>query len=842
MGQLASWILVCAVAGAGSVAHAQSQTGTAENAVAGELAIAAQPLESALKAVGQRLRLQIVYVTEVVEGKRSPGAPGGLAATETLEKVLEGTGLTYKFLTDHTVSIQPKAQESARVEGAGLRLAQADSPQAAAPAASAQGEGEAGGLDEVVVRGVRFHGDEASTALKVPLSIKDTPQTVMAITRDMMDFAAIKTFQDVYKVDATGGTTHRLDNFTVNYYRGFRQQSNNAIKIDGFRLLVDTNLDFAPFERLEVVKGATSTMYGQNSIAGTLNIISKMPKSHFGGEVKAEAGSFDHYRAEADFYGPITADGALTYRMVAARLDEGSYLDYAGRTATVFAPTLRYEFNDRTSLFARVNYQKFEIAAAPAAGMQYLGDPIEAFSTGYDPALLQIPNLPRSFFSGQDWGKNQEREVILVHAGLEHRFANDWTLRVNAQHNRQNLDRYNWLQHVGVIQDDGVPLASIIVLFKDVDWMLKAGEVNLYGDIEAFGRKHTLFIGADYTESGDAHGDPRLLAVALPASVPSLFSPGYNQAVPQPQSLADYLTYNFAGSKAENSGITAQALLRPLDRLTVLVAGRYSRAKSSSSFQVTTGPVSYDSESSSKVTSQAGLTYALTPDLNLYASYGETFEPQGGLIAPGQPIDPQEGTLKEVGFKGDLAKRFAYSLALFDMKRSNISQSNPANPGFVVPLGTQRSRGVEAAVQGTVLPGWEVYGSLGVMDAEYIRGNFTGYQPENAPKFGLSVFTSYEMQQGMLRGLGFGAGVVHKKGRETFFTQRATSGERLQFDFGDYTEVDVRLFRNFDRWRVQLSATNLFNEKYYTPIENDITVGMYVNPGRSIIGQAAYRF
>ena len=814
-----------------------------------QLRIESQPIDEALNEFARQSGLQVVLQTEEVRGIRAPRIEGALTAQAALERLLANTGLSYEYLDARTVAVRPARLISQSVPGTeaaatgtqAFRLAQAAESGTVAPTGAAE-QAPTGQVEEVLVQGVRFHGDEASTALKIPLSIKDTPQTVMAITRDVMDFASIKTFQDVYKVDATGGTTHRVDNFTVNYYRGFRQQSNNAIKIDGFRLLVDTNLDFAPFERLEVVKGATSTMYGQNSIAGTLNIVSKMPRDHFGGEVKAEAGSFDHYRAEADFYGPLTEGGALTYRLVAARLDEGSYLDYAGKKTTVIAPTLQYRFSESTSVFARLNYQRFDVSAAPAAGMQYLGDLGDGAVNGYDPGLLRITPLPRSFNSGQDWGDNQRREVALFHAGLEHRFANDWTLRVNAQHNRQNLDYYNWLQHVAPIQADGTPGFSIIVLFKDVDWVLDAGEVNLYGDVELFGRRHTLFFGADYAEAGDAHDDPRLLAVALPGAVPSLFDPGYGHSVAQPQSLDDYFTYNLAGSTTKYSGFTAQAILRPLDKLTVLLAGRYSKAQSRSSFQLLTDPPSDESDSDSKVTTQAGVTYALTPDINLYAAYGETFEPQSGLVAPDEPIDPQQGTMKEVGIKGDLTSRFSYSLALFDMKRSNISQSNPANPGFVVPLGTQRSRGLEAAVQGTVRPGWEVFGSLGLMDAEYVQGDYEGHQPENAPKLGLSVFTSYELQRGALRGLGFGAGVVHKRGRETFFTQIAPDGRQLEFDFGDYTEVDLRLFRNFERWRLQLSPTNLFNEKYYTPIENDITTGIYVNPGRAIIGQASFRF
>ena len=185
------------------------------------------------------------------------------------------------------------------------------------------------GLEEVVVSAIRFKSTEPITALKLPVSVKDTPQSVMAVTGDVIDFASIKTFQDVYKVDASGGTSHSLDSFPRNFYRGFLQQGNNAIRIDGFRMPADLQLDLEPYERFEIVKGATSTLYGQNPIAGTLNAISKEPTASLGAEVGLELGSYDHYRATGDVHGPLTQSGNLQYRLVGAWMDEDSFLDLA---------------------------------------------------------------------------------------------------------------------------------------------------------------------------------------------------------------------------------------------------------------------------------------------------------------------------------------------------------------------------------------------------------------------------------------------------------------------------------------------------------------------------------
>ncbi|HWK73731.1 MAG TPA: TonB-dependent siderophore receptor [Povalibacter sp.] len=773
--------------------------------------IPAKALAEALVEFSRQSDVIVVAPQTMTSGKISSAVSGTMTPQQAVEQLLKGTQLRYIIEADGSIVVRGANQEVSN-----------------RPV-----------VEEILVQGVRFHDDIAGTAMKVPLSIKDTPQTVLAITGDVMDFAAIKTFQDVYRVDATGGTTHRTDNFTVNYFRGFRQQSNNAIKIDGFRLRADFNLDFAPLERLELVKGSTSTLYGQNSIAGTLNAVSKMPQDQFGGSAKLEVGSFNHYRVDADVYGPLTDDGALTYRIVGARLDEDSYLDYAGKKTTVFAPTLRYEFTPDTSAYVRFNYQKFNLVPQWGTGLQYLGDIDQGFATGFDPTLLVIADVPRSFFNGASWN-HSEFEAKILQASLEHRFADGWTLRLNAQHNDQDL-LYEQRES-GFPQANGVPWFAFVAR-NDNEFTLDGAELNVYGDVELFGRAQTLFLGVDYSKLNN----PLLYSSFYDMVSPSIFDPSYNTAVARP-GVSEYTDLFQRRLTQESFGVTAQVFIRPLDRLTLLLGGRYSHDQNADGtrFGDATLPGSdtpFDvlDLKTSVTTLQAGLTYALTPDLNFYASYGETFEPQTLLAGPNRFIDPEEGVAKEIGLKGALSARFSYSLALFDMERSNIAQGRFGTP-FSDPIGTQRSRGVEVEFQGTLIPGWELFGSLGWLDAEFIDGEFKGYRPENAPKFGLSMFTSYEIQNGALQGIGVGAGVVYKSGRTNFFTQLGTDGLPLRYDFGDYTEVDLRIFRNFKRWRLQLAATNLFNEKYYTPAYNGFGFGVHVNPARTVIGHVLYQF
>jgi len=697
-----------------------------------------------------------------------------------------------------------------------------------------------GELEEVVVRATQFKFEDAQSALKIPLSLKDTPQSVKVITQDLLDFASISKFEDVYKVDASGGVSHAGDGFPRNYYRGFLQQGINAIKVDGFRMTANINLDLSPFERFEVVKGATSTLYGQNSVSGTLNAISKQPTDHFGAQLDAEAGSYQHYRVQGDVHGPLDDAGKLSYRLVGAYQDEDSYLDFGGSKVVAFAPTLRYQISDATAVTARVIYQETTFTPSFGFGAQFIGTD-ESDPAQLVPGNFIVPRTPRDRSGAAPWNRT-EKDATFAQAVLEHQFANDWQLRGNVQYQkvRGDADAFQtW-------NTDRNGETFAYMYGREQENESYGAEVNLFGDVEIFGHEHTLFVGADYAELDT---DTLDLGQSGPAGF-SILNPDWS-AIPVHRRAADYDFFYDSENRREISGLTAQILARPMDGLMVSIGARYSRDITRNRLRSGDTPDVQDHAvapygdwtelKANKVTMQGGITYELMPQLNLYASYGETFEPRGGRRFGGGLAGPEEGRAYEVGVKGDaLGRRLSYTVAAFDMRRNNIQQRDPEHPGFVLPLGTQRSRGVEVEFQGTVLPGWEVFGSVAWLDAKFIEGQYAGYKSANGPDFGLSLFTSYQFQEGMLRGLGVGAGVVRKSGMETF--DAANYGRPVPFDLGGFTEVDLRVFYDQDRWRYELAATNLFDTTYYSSYSEAMWFGLQVNPPRRIIGKVSYRW
>lgn len=700
-------------------------------------------------------------------------------------------------------------------------------------------EREETALEEIIVRGVSFrHEGTVLSANKMPLPLKNTPQSVKVITQDLIDFAGLTKFEDLYKVDASSGTSHAGDAIPRNYFRGFHVQGVNTIKVNGFRVPGFVQLDLAPFARFEIVKGATSTLYGQNPVAGTLNAVSKAPLDTFGGEISVEAGSYHHYRADVDLYGPLTDDGALTYRMVGAYLNEESYVDFAYNKRIVFAPTLQYEFSENTSLIARLNYQDYDFTPYYGFGAQFLGDNIG------DPAQLtadnfRIPPVPRSR-TGNNPNNWADKEARFVQSVFEHRFDDgNWVVRANAQYSETPGALAGHLD-IGTDQNG---FTDVELYGSEEDNEVYSGEVNIYGDVEFFGGSHTLFLGADYADLENSFSYAFTDIFGVDSGF-SIFNPDYS-LVPFPATPAGYDFLFLFGEKRKISGVTAQALLRPLDGLIVSLGTRYSHDVADTKVGCCDQGVTLESLPAERleedeVTFQAGVTYALTDNLNAYASYGETFEPQGGFVAEGVPIDPEEGRAYEVGLKGELSdQRLSYSVAAFHMERNNIAQGIPGTP-FLVPVGTQRSRGVEIDFQGELLEGWDVYGSFAFMDAEFTEGGFAGATPANAPEFGASLFTSYEIQEGSLQGLGVGLGLVHKSGRD--MTDLFSYGALTPVLLDDFTELDLRVFYTQENWLYELQLSNVLDTEYYSNAFAQLITGFQVNPPRQVLGTVRYRF
>ncbi|MBE9016326.1 TonB-dependent receptor [Chroococcidiopsidales cyanobacterium LEGE 13417] len=195
--------------------------------------------------------------------------------------------------------------------------------------------------------------------------------------------------------------------------------------------------------------------------------------------------------------------------------------------------------------------------------------------------------------------------------------------------------------------------------------------------------------------------------------------------------------------------------------------------------------------------------------ISLYASYIRSFTPAIGRSFDGSQFQPERGTQYEVGVKADLNDRLSATLALYDLTRSNVLTDDPINEGFSIQTGKQKSQGIELNISGEILPGWNVFGGYAYTNARITEDetfdvdNRLSSTPENA----FNLWTTYEIQQGSLQGLGFGLGL--------YFVGEQQGDLANTFQLPSYFRTDASIFYKRDRFRAALNFRNLFDADYF---------------------------
>ncbi|QYO64390.1 TonB-dependent siderophore receptor [Leptolyngbya sp. 7M] len=263
-------------------------------------------------------------------------------------------------------------------------------------------------------------------------------------------------------------------------------------------------------------------------------------------------------------------------------------------------------------------------------------------------------------------------------------------------------------------------------------------------------------------------------------------------------------------SRQTNSfGIYLQDQIAIADNLKLLLGGRFDLFEQRiDDFLSDTE----DTQSGNAFTPRVGIVYQPIPAISLYASYSQSFNPTEGRSATGEVFEPERGTQYEIGVKADLNDQLAATLALYNLTRSNLLTVDPDDSRFSIQTGEQRSQGIELDLSGEILPGWNLIAGYAYTDARITEDNTfeSGNRLANAPEHLFNLWTTYEIQSGDLRGLGFGLGL--------FYVGERTGDLDNSFEVPGYLRTDVALFYRRDRLRVALNIRNLFDENYFVSV------------------------
>ena len=636
-------------------------------------------------------------------------------------------------------------------------------------------------LEEVTVTGRKIEhylAIDALTGTKSNALLRDLPITVSVVPHDLVKDRAIARLGEA--LDNVAGAQRKqgyggVENFGA-FLRGFDASFltlRNGIRDYGFYTLRDT----ANVERFEVLKGPGSVLYGAVYPGGITNTITKKPVAEPLAQLNVEAGSYDRYRTEADVGGSVT--DSFYYRVNLAYEDAESFRDEVGNESYFVAPVATWVVSDRTSVTAEVEHKHSE----------YTWD----LGLPRNPLSLRVP-IER--FLGEPDGINKV-ESTYISGRVEHELTDQWKVRQVLGYAWTDGD-YRLRSPASIAANGRTVNRTAFDTWEKSDTLVSQSEI--VGDLTAFGVGHNLVGGIEYYETQQSYS---FFSSSL-ASI-DLLSPVYG-AQPGPGGFVLFADEN--DSKA--TGAYVQDLVSLGERWKMLIGARYDRVRNSTT-NLLDGQKRRRSPDDA-FSPQLGFVFQPDEATSLHVSYGESFlSVTSGRTASGADLEPESGQQIEAGARRLWAGgRLATSLAIYHIKRQNVSTPDPVTPTFRVQTGGQRSQGAELELAGTVLPGWDIISSASYIDAEVTRDNTfqVGSRLPGAPRYSASLWTKYTLQAGLLAGLQFGGGAY-------YVDERAVALPNPTWMLPSYVRLDAMAAYDLGKWRVQLNLKNLADRGIY---------------------------
>ena len=628
---------------------------------------------------------------------------------------------------------------------------------------------------EVIVTGYAVR--DATTATKTDALIGEIPQSIQVVPHSLLQDRGVTRMDQL--VDTVSGI-HAEANYGGNAstffnVRGFSSYSGLR---DGFRNQgYIAARDVQAIERVEVLKGPSSVLYGASgSLGGYINTVSKRPQRGAFADIGLTAGNYGQVRPTLDVNRPLNDSGTVRARMNGAYERNHTFFDSNGYRSYSLAPVLTWDIGEASSLTVLTEYNRLDR---------------ESFDFGI-PNIPQAAELPRRRYYGLDvdHGKN---ETASATAFFERRLDASWRWREAAHFTYANQISTQTFPDTGSYTGGpGMPYYTYLASNEIArDYSLQS---ELLGELRMGRFTHDLLAGFERarTRSGYKGTDVDFFILDL--------YDARNNSPLEPAFATDP-----SDQYSDNSGLYVQDFLEVAARLKVLAGLRADWFVTRSRSGLTASRVS-DSELSPRL----GTTWQATGTTAFYANWSRAFAPVTGHNVTGAAFRPERADQFELGVKESLWDgKLSATFAVYELTRAGILTADPQDPSNQIQLGEQRSRGVELDINGQPLPGWNLVVSYAYTDAEVTRDNLLpeGDALADVPRHSGSVWTTYAIQSGALQGLGFGMGALHVGTR--------TGNLPNTLDFAPYWKVDASAFYRHRNWKLQLNVLNVFNEKYF---------------------------
>ncbi|XBT46252.1 TonB-dependent siderophore receptor [Pseudomonas viridiflava] len=654
-----------------------------------------------------------------------------------------------------------------------------------------------------------YKATRSASATRTDTALHETPQSVSVVPKDVLQDTGATRLQD--GLDYAGGVG-RANNFggqglTTFTVRGFTTGEfyRNGFPINrGYPNAPDANT----VERLEVIRGPASSLYGRGDPGGTFNVVSKQPLP----ESKVTLGSqFDDqgmHRATLDATGPLNQDGSLAYRL--NLLGEGgeSFRDNVESERYDVAPVLSWQVNDSTKIVFEGDFMRNN-------------HPLDRGLTRYPTQAGSASRDTYIWEKGSDNLLHNDNNMAQVR--FEHLLNDNWTLGGGFQYLDGSL-KGNAVEAT-IAPADGRTLQRNFN-YRKLEWTDRDWQLNLTGHFDTGAFSHTLLTGVEYE---NYHYNSIIRRSTAPYTI-DIYNPVLGQ--PRPELAAVPTTWD--SEKLETWAYFIQDQVALTERLKALAGVRFERFEHDYDDK---RPANRDfSKGENGVTPRFGLIYDLTDSVAVYANTARSFKPNSGASLQGSGFDPEKGKSYELGMKWEAPDRqLSVDAAIYHIVKENVLTRDPADPNYNLAAGEVRSRGLDINIAGNVTPEWRVIGGYAYVDAEVTKDNRlpTGTRLANIPRNSFSLLNTYEFQDGLAKGLGLGVGVK-------YVDDRNGQTEAVTYNMDQYTVVDLLAFYKVnDNIRLNLDLKNLFNKEY-----DEGAFNFYAYPGapRTVQAGVSYTF
>lgn len=504
--------------------------------------------------------------------------------------------------------------------------------------------------------------DSSSSATRSEIALQDTPQSVSMVTQKVIeDIGATRL---VEALDLAGGVT-RANNFGGQGLTGFNMRGftsgefyRNGFPINrGYPNAPDSNT----IERVDVLRGPSSSLYGRGDPGGTFNLISKTPKSEQQTTLGAQLSSEGLYRTTVDTTGTVPDAENIGYRLNVIAEGGDSYRDHVESKRYGIAPVIQWQATDATKVTFEADILRNQ-------------HPLDRGHTRY-PTQKSFNSSPETYL--WETGKYYNRlynDNNMTQLRVEHDLGNDWKLNAGVQYLNGKLHGY--AVEANGIQNDGETLGRNYN-YRELKWQDTDAQINLTGNFQLLGLAHTLVTGLEYENydyksyiirsSGDIGSYPI-----------NIYNPVLGQPLPELNRVTTHDRENL-----KTTALFVQDQIGLNERLSALLGLRFEHYEHDYKNllpNTTNWNTSHDA-----FIPRLGLVYKASDDLSLYGNAAKSFKPNTGASRNGEGFDPEEGTAYELGFKWQaLDNMLSIDSAIFYANKENVLTLDPVDRKSVV--------------------------------------------------------------------------------------------------------------------------------------------------------------